>query len=476
LPYTYGVSKLFWLLLVVIVLLWFIPGLFFMYSFTPIDFYGDGAWYTQAALRWLEGGWPTSLVPGTRLIEEVGWGFFTPWFYLSALVVSFKGFGVTIFAIRLVSMFFFALALLPGGAAMGLARKDRWPESLVFLLLLLLIPLSFTTPRAERPETMAMFWITISAFLVLLPKKRTLNCLGYFILPMAFWIHQMCIFLSLSLLAVTGFYYIRKRKFGREALLLLSGIALVAGVSLVASLIAGKIFFQEVIACYSVGITFPKFTINMYVVIPVLIFMIIGISWCIGKVKTDLDKDVLKVILVGLVLIPMIISARPSRIYQFTFPLIFLMLYLAYLYLSSISRRFSPIIKAAFLAAVLIFTGLLWWKKGALRYLHANPAVMSLLENFYIRNRGLILSADTIYLTYGGESYIFWLLPDSSKPLVRRFWEKPIPEGSVALVTDNWPMKNPCMQAVDSVDLGFYYSCYDEMPFRKVSLYVSRCE
>ncbi|MGB9590098.1 MAG: hypothetical protein ACPL68_04360, partial [Candidatus Hydrothermia bacterium] len=152
----------FWL--VIVTLAWFVVGLVFIRGFAPVDFYGDGAYFAQSVMRWIEHGWPTTLLAGPQG-AEFGWGFFTIWIYISLIRLTFQLFGQNPWAMRFLSLISVGVALTLAGLIMARLRENKAGSAGMFFLLMALSPLPLVIGHTERPEGLAALWITASVAL-----------------------------------------------------------------------------------------------------------------------------------------------------------------------------------------------------------------------------------------------------------------------------------------------------------------------
>jgi len=450
-----------------IILLWLGLGLFLIYGFAPLDFYGEGAWYAQGVLRWETEGWPGSPMGGS-FIEEFGFGAFTLWIYFSLLMLFFKLLGFKLSSMLYLSLFSTAIT----GFLLGLLLKRLAPGrgfwAGFFFLLFVLSPLPFVISHTARPIGLAELWLTGCVVLILLPEGGWIRKLGFFILPMGFWIHQLGGVIALCLLLAMALVFITRRKYGPETLWLLAGGVLVAGTSIVVPWMAGKLsIFQEIVIHYNKSIGPKPLLSSLYISVSVALAGAIFLLWPLRKARLDLDKTLIALITVGVLLLPVVFGMRPRRVFQFIYPLLWFLLYIGFLYAEQLGRLF----KYGFLAVVLAGMCFYWWRsRDALYVTMKNPEYMRKAEAFMERNRPLIDSSEKVFMALHGEGYLFWLLPREKQVGVRPYFRGPAGKNELVLITDYELRGIPYLQPVDSINPGFVYSFYGSRPFRKIYL------
>jgi len=455
----------FWLL--VVTLAWLVVGLVLIRGFAPVDFYGDGAYFAQATMRWAEYGWPTTLLAGPQG-AEFGWGVFTLWIYISLLRPVFHLFGTNPWAMRLVSLFSVGVAMAIAGLIMARLRGDRKGSAALFFFFLALSPLPLVIGHTERPEGLMALWIAASVALILLPKRPFFRNLGFFILPMSFWVHQLgglmafCLFLAM-LLALP-----LRRKHGQQILWLFVGGVLVLAASFLASWYSGKVLFLGYVSGISEkGWGIVKILSSWHLMLIVALAALVFLLWPLRKAKLDLDKTLIALITVGLVLLPMIFGMRPRRVFQFVYPLLWVFLYIGFLHAAQMGRLF----KYGFFALVVAGMCFYWWRSLSILYITVrNPGYIQKAGEFMAKNQSRIASADTVFMGLHGEGYLFWLLPRDKQLNLGPYRRGPLGDRNLVLITDHELAGIPYLMPVDSLDLDFTYSFYGSRPFRKIYL------
>lgn len=448
-------------------LVWLAFGAIFLYGFAPVDFYGDGAYFAQATMRWTEHGWPTTFLAGPQG-GDFGWGFFTLWIYISLIRLAFQIFGQNPWAMRVISLFSVGIAMAIAGLVMARLRGDRRGSAALFSFFLALSPLPLAIGHTERPEGLMALWITASVTFMLLPQKPFYRNLGFFILPMSFWVHQIgglmafCLFLAM----VVAFPF--RRKNGQELFWLMAGGAIVLAVSFLIAWGSGKLLLLDYVSGLSEkSWGMVKILSSWPLLLAVSVAALVFLLWPLRKARLDLDKGLITLITIGLVILPMIFGMRPRRIFQFVYPLLWIFLYIGFIYVAQLGRFF----KYGFLALVIAGMCFYWWRsRDIISVTLKNPDYIRKTEDFMARNQALVASADTVLMQFHGEGYLFWLLPREKQMTASPYLRKPVREGNILLITDYEARGLSHLQPIDSLDLGFTYSFYGSRPFRKIYL------
>ncbi|MEO0211281.1 MAG: hypothetical protein ABIN66_05425 [candidate division WOR-3 bacterium] len=448
--------------------LWLILNLVFWARFTNLDFFGDGAWWSQAALRWIETGWPSVPLSGVPQLDEIGWGPFMIWLHVGTLALSFKLFGLSYFSSILPSIIAMALAITLAGFTIVRVGEGR-PSALALFLFLAASPTLLAKAHSARPEALVMLWVSGGAFAIL-SGKVWLRRLGLILLPLCFWIHPLAIVIPIGVFLVLIYYNITKRRFFSETIWLFGGLIGVTTLSLTITVLAGRLAFLDVIiGAYSPGVGAHRVAIHWYLLVLVLAFL--GFSfWAIKRIELDSENPFLKIVLVGMVILPMLIAMRPNRIYQFTYPLLVLASYPIYLYISSKKRWLGWL----FWAGLIGFLGLAWARSYIPTYFAQNPIYMAKAAQIAERNREIIASADSALFRLKGESVFFWFLPKRLQLGAARYAPgDPLPPKVLIFLPADSPPEDPPLSVIDSLDLGFAYSSYGRFSFTKVYLLLS---
>ncbi|MEO0192656.1 MAG: hypothetical protein ABIM46_07740, partial [candidate division WOR-3 bacterium] len=448
-------------------LAWLALGATFLYGFAPLDFYGDGAYFAQATIRWSEHGWPTTFLAGPQG-GEFGWGFFTLWIYISILKLTFHLFGQSPGTMRFISLLSVGIALATAGLVMTKLRRNKGIFVGLFFFLMAISPMPLVIGHTERPEGLMTLWITASVVLILLPKSLFLRNLGFFILPIAFWIHQLGGLMAFCLFLVMTTVFLFRRKNSQQLLWLILGGAIVLAVSFLTAWYSGKLLiFSYVSGLSEKGWGFVKILSSWHLLLTVSTAALVFILWPLRKVKLDMEKDFIALITVGLVLIPMILGMRPRRTFQFVYPLVWILLYIGFLYAAQLGRVF----KYGFLALVIAGMCFYWWRsRDIISITLKNPEYIRKTEEFVARNQASIAGADTVFMAFHGEGYLFWLLPKEKQLTASPYFRGPVREGNLVLITDYELRGIPYLVPLDSLDLGFTYSFYGARPFRRIYL------
>ncbi len=460
-------SRLITFWIVGVTLAWLALGAVLLYGFASVDFYGDGAYFAQATMRWTEHGWPTTFLAGPQG-EEFGWGFFTLWIYISLLKLAFKLCGQSPWAMRLISLLSVGIVIAISGMVMARLRGDRKGSAALFFFFLALSPLPLAVGHTERPEGLMALWITASVALMLLPKRPFYRNLGFFILPMSFWVHQLGGLMALCLFLAMAVAFPFRRKNRQQLFWLMAGGAIVLAVSFLTAWGSGKLLILGYVSGISEkGWGIVKILSSWHLLLAVSVAALVFLLWPLRKARLDLDKGLIALITIGLVILPMIFGMRPRRIFQFVYPLLWILLYIGFLHAAQLGRFF----KYGFLALLIAGMCFYWWRsKYIISVTLKNPDYIRKTEDFMARNHDLLASADTVLMRFHGEGYLFWLLPREKQMTARPYFRGPVGEGNILLITDYEARGLSHLQPTDSLDLGFTYSSYGSRPFRKIYL------
>ncbi|MEO0180098.1 MAG: hypothetical protein ABIM74_05565 [candidate division WOR-3 bacterium] len=448
--------------------LWLILNLVFWARFTNLDFFGDGAWWSQAALRLIEAGWPSAPLSGVPQLYEVGWGPFTMWIQIGLLALSFKLFGLSYFSSILPSIIATALAITLAGFTIVRVGEGR-PSALALFLFLAASPTLLAKAHSARPEALVMLWVSGGAFAIL-SGKVWLRRLGLIILPLCFWIHPLAIVIPTGLLLVFFYYNIKKELF-TESVWLLCGVFGIFAASIIITFLAGNLELIDVIVkSYYTGVGPGWIARRWHLLLAGIIIGGFCIFWAIPRSGLNSRSPWLKRVLGGMVILPMLIAMRPNRIYQFTYPLLVLASYPIYLYISSKKRWLGWL----FWAGLIGFLGLAWARSYIPTYFAQNPIYMAKAAQIAERNREIIASADSALFRLKGESVFFWFLPKRLQLGAARYAPgDPLPPKVLIFLPADSPPEDPSLSVIDSLDLGFAYSSYGRFSFTKVYLLLS---
>lgn len=248
-----------------------------------------------------------------------------------------------------------------------------------------------------------------------------------------------------------------------------AGLVFVLGASIVAAWMGGTLgVLMPVVMAYGPTNMGPSYIkSSLHILIPFVLLVGFSCFWAVDRSGLGKKHPLLKPLLVGIMFLPMLLTMRPYRIYQFVFPLILVAAYPVYLYLYS-RLRFLGL---GLWIALLVFMAWEWWKSRMLFYTVENHAYIAKAGEFMERNREFLSSADTVLMILKGESSLYWFLPYRLKLTAARYPgdTPPGPKTAVFLPLDH-ATDMPGLAIVDSLPLGFSYSSYGAFGFRTVYL------
>lgn len=403
---------------------WFIINLIFLKALIPIDFYGDGAWFAQEAIRWAEMGWPTHPIAGYN--DSRGWGPFSPWLNYISLLPFFKIFGVSVFAARLRALVSITVSALFFAWFIKSIRRDMRLVPALFLVVLLLSPWSTALGHAERPEATVACWVAGTVTIGFLARKEWVRAVALFLLPFCFWGHQLSVTIPVFLMLVMAFYAFKDRKYLYRALWILAGLLFVAGVSLLAAHAAGKLALAEVFLEHRANYEPGRLLGELHIFVPMILLLLFPVAWCIGRAETDLEPKVLRMIALGAILLPLLFGVRARRIYNFSFPFLLPLLYIVYLYLKK-WKKLAVAYIAAFLVGTALFIGFYWKTHRYIEYTFENPVLEKKITTFLGSLDALRETQDTVVLDlWALGAQVWWYLPYDKQLTARQ----PIPGGN----------------------------------------------
>ncbi len=269
-----------------------------------------------------------------------------------------------------------------------------------------------------------------------------------------------CLFLAMAIAFPFG------RRNGQQIFWLMLGGALVILGSFAASWYSGKLLLLGYVSGISEkGWGIVKILSSWHLLLAVSLAALVFLIWPLRKARLDLDKTLIALLTVGLVLLPMIFGMRPRRVFQFVYPLLWVLLYIGFLYAAQIGRVF----KYGFLALVLAGMCFYWWRSRSIVSITLkNPDYIRKAEAFMARNQDRLAAADSVFMAFHGEGYLFWLLPREKQLTASPYFRGPVREGNLVIITDRYAGAIPYIVPLDSLDLGFVYSFYGSRPFRKI--------
>jgi hypothetical protein len=417
-------DRAYWIFVLAFVGVWFILNLIFLKGLIPIDFYGDGAWFAQEAIRWAEMGWPTHPIAGYNDVR--GLGPFSLWLNYASLLLFFKAFGVSVFAARLRALVSITVSALFFAWFIKSIRKDRSLVPAIFLVVLLLSPWSTALAHAERPEATVACWVTGTVAVGFLAKREWLKAIAFFLLPFCFWGHQLSVTIPFFLMLVMAVYAFRDRKYLRRAPWILAGLVFVAGVSLLAAHAAGKLTLAEVFLENRPNYEPGRLLGELHIFVPMILLLLFPLAWCIGRAETDIEPRALRIIALGVILLPLVFGVRARRIYNFSFPFLLSLLYIVYLYLKkweklAISYMFT------FLLGTALFIVFYWKTHRYIEYTLENPVLERKITSFLASVDALRETQDTVVLDlWALGAQVWWYLPYDKQLTARQ----PIPGGN----------------------------------------------
>jgi len=393
-----------------------------------------------------------------------GWGPFTPWLYLAALLWLSRISGLSLLGIRLMGFCAEALSLILMFLLMHKLAGAKNVLNLILVFLFMFSPLTILPFRVKPIEPTVWLLIVSAIALILLSNHTPMRVFGFVLLPLVFWLHclaaliPLCVFLAMLILNSVTRKYICE-----TAGLAISGV-LVVCLSAVFALMAGKFSLAPAAEGAKLALEIswkasPLKAASIIVFSATTGFILLEIA----KHWSARRKDLFLALLSGIVPLPILAGLKVSRVQDFISIPGFLLLYI---YFSSIPRKLWY--KGLILALFSIGITLLWLKATPWKYARDNLSYIRGLTALVKRNSEAIQVADTILIGTKGIGSVFLMLPPEKMLGVGRYRGQQLGSRQLAFVSDL--DYSPSLRLVDSLVLDRPYSYYGSYPIRKIYL------